>query len=59
MGFGVESIAAALGRRMVVVEPGEVQDDLVQNLIESLTSFLPPARAPGGLEPSQKSPGGH
>lgn len=42
MRFGFEYVEAALaaqGRRVVVVEPGEVKDDLVQDMIEVLTSF--------------------
>ncbi len=35
----VEAALAAQGRRSVVVEPGEVTDDLVQDMIEVLTSF--------------------
>ncbi len=40
--FGFEYVEAALaaqGRRIVVIEPGEVKDDLVQDMIEVLTSF--------------------
>lgn len=40
--FGVEYLMAALsaqGRRVVVVDPGEVEDDLVQDMTEVLTSF--------------------
>jgi len=40
--FGFEHIEAALmaqGRRIMVMEPGEVKDDLVQDMIEVLTSF--------------------
>jgi len=40
--FGFEYIEAALtaqGRRIIVVEPGEVKDDLDQDMIEVLTSF--------------------
>lgn len=42
MRFGfdyVEAALAAQGRRIVVVEPGEVTDDLVQDMVELLTSF--------------------
>lgn len=42
MRFGFEYVEAALAaqrRRIVVVEPGEVKDDLVQDMIELLTSF--------------------
>ncbi len=42
MRFGFEYVEAALaaqGRRVVVVEPGEVKDDLVQDMFEVLTSF--------------------
>jgi putative resolvase len=42
MRVGFEYVEAALvaqGRRIVVVEPGEVKDDLVQDMIEVLTSF--------------------
>jgi predicted site-specific integrase-resolvase len=42
MRFGaeyVESALAATGRKLIVVNPGEVKDDLVQDMIEVLTSF--------------------
>ena len=42
MRFGAEYVEAALaaqGRRLVVVDPGETQDDLVQDMIEVLTAF--------------------
>ena len=42
MRFGaeyVESALAAQGRRLVVVDPGETKDELVQDMIEVLTSF--------------------
>ena len=42
MRFGaeyVESALAATGRKLIVVDPGEVKDDLVQDMIEVLTSF--------------------
>jgi len=42
MRFGVEYVESSLqaqGRRLVVVDPGEVKDDLVQDMIEVLTSF--------------------
>jgi len=40
--FGVEHIEAALaahGRRVVVINDGEVEDDLVRDMVEVLTSF--------------------
>ncbi|MGB9792145.1 MAG: recombinase family protein [Thermacetogeniaceae bacterium] len=40
--FGFEYIEAALmaqGRKILVMEPGEVKGDLVQDMIEVLTSF--------------------
>ena len=40
--FGSESIEAALaamGRRLIVVDPEEVTDDLVQDMIDVLTSM--------------------
>ncbi|MDA8076336.1 MAG: IS607 family transposase [Actinomycetota bacterium] len=40
--FGVEHLEAALsaqGRRVEVVDPGEVEDDLVRDMTEVLTSF--------------------
>ncbi|MER3488365.1 MAG: integrase [Meiothermus sp.] len=40
--FGSESIEAALaasGRRLIVMEPDEVKDDLVQDMTDVLTSF--------------------
>ncbi|MDN5344654.1 MAG: putative transposase, partial [Clostridia bacterium] len=42
MRFGFEYVEAALsaqGRRIVVVDPTERKDDLVQDMIEVLTSF--------------------
>lgn len=41
MRFGeyVEAALAAHGRRLIVIEPDEVKDDLVQDMIEVLTSF--------------------
>ena len=42
MRFGSEYVEAALastGRRLVVVEPDEVEDDLVRDMTEVLTSF--------------------
>jgi len=42
MQFGFEYVEAALraqGRRIAVVDSGEVKDDLVQDMIEVLTSF--------------------
>jgi putative resolvase len=41
-GFGFEYVEAALraqGRRIAVVDSEEVKDDLVQDMIEVLTSF--------------------
>jgi putative resolvase len=40
--YGVEQLEAALsaqGRRLVVVDPGETDDDLLRDMIEVLTSF--------------------
>ena len=42
MRFGAEYVEAALkaqGRRLIVIDPAEVKDDLVQDMIEVLTSF--------------------
>jgi len=42
MRFGAEYVEAALaaqGRKLVVVDAGELKDDLVQDMIEVLTSF--------------------
>jgi predicted site-specific integrase-resolvase len=42
MRFGAEYVEAALaarGARLIVIEPDEVKDDLVQDMIEVLTSF--------------------
>ena len=42
MRFGAEYVEAALaaqGRKLVVIDPAEVKDDLVQDMIEVLTSF--------------------
>ena len=35
----VESALAAHGRRLVVLDDGEVDDDLVRDMVEVLTSF--------------------
>ena len=35
----VEAALAASGRRVLVVDPGEVDDDLVRDMVEVLTSF--------------------
>jgi putative resolvase len=40
--FGVEQLEAALsaqGRKLVVVDPGETDDDLVRDMIDVFTSF--------------------
>lgn len=40
--FGSEYIEAALGatgRRLVVVDPDEMKDDLIQDMVDVLTSF--------------------
>ena len=42
MRFGAEYVEAALaarGARLIVIEPDEVKDDLVQDMIEVLTTF--------------------
>lgn len=42
MRFGSEYVEAALtaqGRKLIVIDPSEVKDDLVQDMIEVLTSF--------------------
>ena len=42
MPFGVEYVEAALrahGRRLMVVDPGEVRDDLVEDMMAVLTSL--------------------
>ena len=42
MRFGVEYVESALaaqGRKLVIVDSGELKDDLVQDMIEVLTSF--------------------
>ena len=42
MRFGVEYVEAALaaqGRKLMVMESSEVKDDLVQDMMEVLTSF--------------------
>lgn len=42
MRFGCEYVEAALAaqsRRFMVADPGEVKDDLVQDMVEILTSF--------------------
>ena len=36
---GVESTLAGHGRRLVVLDDGEVDDDLVRDMVEVLTSF--------------------
>jgi putative resolvase len=35
----VETALSATGRRLVVLEDGEVEDDLVRDMVEVLTSF--------------------
>lgn len=35
----IEAALAALGRRLIVMEPDEVKDDLVQDMIDVLTRF--------------------
>jgi len=35
----LESALAAQGRKIIVVDPGELKDDIVQDMIEVLTSF--------------------
>jgi putative resolvase len=35
----VEAALSATGRRLVVLDEGEVEDDLVQDMVEVLTSF--------------------
>ncbi|KPI18544.1 hypothetical protein OK006_10302 [Actinobacteria bacterium OK006] len=35
----IEAALSATGRRMVVLDDGEVEDDLVRDMIEILTSF--------------------
>jgi putative transposase len=52
--FGAEYVEAALaaqGRRLLVVDPAEVDDDLVRDVTEILTSLCPPVRASRGREP--------
>lgn len=42
MRFGAEYVESALsahGRKLIVIDPSEVKDDLVQDMIEVLTSF--------------------
>jgi putative resolvase len=42
MRFGVEYVESSLiaqGRRLLVADSGELKDDLVQDMIEVLTSF--------------------
>lgn len=42
MRFGFEFLEAALaaqGRKLIVIDKGEIKDDLVQDMIEVLTSF--------------------
>jgi len=42
MRFGAEYVEAALsaqGRKLIVIDAGEIKDDLVQDMIEVLTSF--------------------
>ncbi len=35
----VEAVLFATGRRLVVLDDGEVEDDLVQDIVDVLTSF--------------------
>lgn len=42
MRFGAEYVEASLaaeGRTLLIADPGELKDDLVQDMIEVLTSF--------------------
>ena len=42
MRFGsdyVEAVLVASGRRLIVIDPTELRDDLVQDMIDVLTSF--------------------
>ncbi len=69
-GFGFEMVEAALaaaGKRVVVVEEGEVADDLVRDLLEILPSacgrlecgaWAPHSKAPVGPEPCPAGAGG-
>jgi len=43
----VEAALAAAGRRLVVVDAGEVDDDLVRDIVEVLTSFVRGCMAAG------------
>ena len=44
----VEAALSAHGRRLVVLDHGEVDDDLVRDMVEVLTSFC--ARLYGGID---------
>ena len=63
MRFGAEYVEAALaaqGRKLMVMESSEVKDDLVQDMIEVLTSFC--ARLYGrrsARNKAKKSSAGH
>jgi len=53
----VEAALSASGRRLVVLDEGEVEDDLVRDMVEVLTSVLrPPVRSPLGEEPCPQGP---
>lgn len=57
--FGGEYVAAALaaqGRRLLVVDPAEVRDDLVRDVTEILTSlWAGPYGPPGRTVPAGRS----
>jgi putative resolvase len=47
----VEAALSAHGRRLVVLDDGEVTDDLIRDMVEVLTSFRAAVWAPVGAQP--------
>jgi putative resolvase len=54
----VEATLEAAGRRLVVLDDGEVEHDLVRDMVEVLTSFCArPVRPPLGEQQGEEGPG--
>jgi hypothetical protein len=52
----IEAAMSASGRKLVVVDQAEMKDDLVQDMVDALTSFCAPPVWPTCCEkPSRKS----
>jgi len=57
--MNIELVEAALesaGRRLVVLDEGEVDDDLVRDMTESLPPSVLASTAPFSSEPGRKGP---